>query len=214
MLKRLLILTALMLPLSSPALAQVTVGEPDVRWGDQEEPAPEASPENEPDVSCQAIGCTDDFPVDLSVLFDIGYSRYGLTDLNKAMQAKGYSPFSEHMLSLGGSMQVVLWHVITEFETSFSFASSSINDSYVSSLGAGNFLLNFGYQFKPVPQLSIYPLLGLGLGFLDLDFRRRSLLPSFDEFLTNPGRQGRISNLFFTLNAGLGIDWQWDWGFQ
>lgn len=164
--------------------------------------------------ACKGWRCDEDFPFDLHLLFNLGYSRYGLTDLNKTLQAKGYSAFGENSLALGGSMQFSFWNVLTEFDTNFALTAPSLNDSYISSLTEGNFLLNLGYQFKPVRQLRIYPLLGIGLGFLDMSFRRRAILPSFDEFLTNPGRQGKISNLFLTLNAGLGIDWVSDWGVQ
>lgn len=190
--------------LASPALAV-----------DKTKKHPQPTPSAEPADSCEApCPPDDDFPVDLNLLFDVGYSQYNLSALNQVMTAKGYNAFSEHNLALGAGTQLILWHVITEFETHFAFNAPVLNDDYVANLGLGHFLLNVGYQFRPIPQLSLYPLVGIGLGFLDLNFRRRAQLPSFDEFLANPGRQGRISDLFLALNAGLGLDWISDWGFQ
>jgi hypothetical protein len=176
--------------------------------------ASQADPQPKPDTNCDKLSCAEDFPFDAKLLFDIGYIRYGLTDLNKALQAKGYSPFSEHNLLLGGSLQLIFWQFLSEFSFDAGINAPSLNDTFIANMSAGHFLLNFGYQFKPLPQLSIYPLVGVGLGFLDLTFRQRGVLPSFDEVLSNPGRQGHISNLLLTLNAGLGIDWKTDWGFQ
>ncbi len=172
----------------------------------------EQTAEQEADVCLFA--CEEDFPLDLNMLFHTGYSRYDLSSLNQVMQAKGYTPFSEHMFALGGSLQFVTWNFITEFEGNVAIGAPTLNDTYFSNLFAGNVLLNFGYQFKPLKALRIYPIVGVGLGFAQLDFTRRNFLPSFDEFLSNPGRQGQINNLLFTLNAGLGIDWVWDWGGQ
>lgn len=179
----------------------------------EEEPEEEPEDEQEEDDSC-LFGCEDDLPISLNMLFNTGYSRYNLSDLNQVMQGKGYSAFSENLFSVGGSMQLVTWNFLTELEGNVAFGAPSINDTYYTNLSAGNVLLNFGYQLKPVKELSIYPIVGLGIGIAQLDFTRRNLLPSFDEFLTNPGRQGQISNLLFTLNAGVGIDWEWDWGGQ
>lgn len=153
--------------------------------------------------------CTDR-TIDGHLLMGLGYSHYGLSGLNTAMQAKGYSPFSEHSFAIGGNLELIFSHFITEFETNFAFTTPSLNADFISSLSEGNFLLNFGYEFKPIPRLRIYPLVGIGIGFLDLDFKRRARLPSFDEFLSNPGRQGHISDVFFTLNAALGLDWATD----
>lgn len=184
------------------------------------EPSPAPSPAPTPQASepddefCLELSCAEEFPFDLNLLFNLGYNRYGLETLNTAMRDKGYSNFGENMLSLGGSLQFITWNVLTEFEGNVGLTTPSFNSDYQVNLTTGNFLLNLGYQFKPLRELSIYPLLGIGVGFLDMDFRSRKLFPSFDEFLSNPGRQSRLGNVFLTLNLGLGIDWRWGWGFQ
>ncbi|PKL76864.1 MAG: hypothetical protein CVV27_08100 [Candidatus Melainabacteria bacterium HGW-Melainabacteria-1] len=177
-------------------------------------PLPTPEPAVDPENFCLELSCDDDFPLDFNLLFSLGYSRTDLTALNSSMQAKGYLPFSQDALSLGGSLQVVIHRVITEFEGNVALIAPSLNDNFTASLTTGSFLLNFGYQFRPVRNLSIYPLVGIGMGLMDLSFTRRNLQPSFDEFLDNPGRQGRIDNLTLALNAALGLDWRSDWGFQ
>lgn len=198
-------------PMASPA---ADPDEPDAE--PEEEPDDEADdePDDEPDDLCLDMPCGEEFPFDLNLLFNIGYSRSELSGLNTALQAKGYSPFGEHMLSMGGSMQFIAWNVMTEFEGNFGITAPSLNNDYFVNLTNGSLLLNLGYQFKPTPNLRIYPLVGIGAGLLDMSFTRRSLSPSFDEFLSNPGRQGRIGALLLALNAGVGLDWRWDWGFQ
>lgn len=184
-----------------------------------ESPAPEASPTpTETSVEedlCQILGgCGSDFPFDMNLLFYTNYRVQSLASLNQIMESKGYSAFSNNNLSFGGAFQFEVWNVLTEFEANFGGSSPVANKDFWVNMNTGNMFLNLGYQFKPFKWLNIYPIAGLGISSLDMDFRSRNLFPSFDELISSPGRQSRVSNIAFATNVGLGIDWETDWGGQ
>lgn len=152
-----------------------------------------------------------DFPFEMHILFSPGYQRLNLSNINPLMTQRGYAAFEENMVAFGGSFQMIWWNVLTEWEGGASLTAPVSNQDFVAQLYSGYFFMNLGYRFKPLKNLSIYPLLGLGINTLDLNFTRRALLPSLDDFLDNPGWQGSISNTLFAINLGLGLDWHWDW---
>lgn len=160
------------------------------------------------------LGPQDPLNFDVNLLFSTGYVRPGLGELNRVLTSQDYLPVSEHQLQFGSQFQLILWHILAEFEGNVSLTPPTFNDDFLMQLTTGNVLLNGGYVFSPLPGLQITPLAGLGMSFLDMRFTRRNLLLSFDEYLANPGRQGDLGNVFFTLHGALQVDWRWDWGFQ
>ena len=149
-----------------------------------------------------------EFPVELHLLFNSGYQYSELSPLNTALQKQDYSPLGPHLWSSGGAMQLVAWRMIYEFEGQMAIHAPISNSDYQARVLTGNSFFNIGYEFKPVNGLRIYPLIGLGASFLDLSFSQRSRLPSFDEFVSNPGWNGTINNSMFALNIGLGLELQ------
>lgn len=149
-----------------------------------------------------------EFPFGFHVLFNSGYQRSDLSPLNTPLQKQGYNTLGPDLWSSGGAMQLVAWHIIYEFDGQVAIHTPINNDDYQAMVVAGNTFFNVGYEFKPTKELRIYPLLGVGMSFLDLSFARRSRLPSFDEFVSNPGWNGTINNTMFALNMGMGLEFQ------
>lgn len=149
-----------------------------------------------------------EFPIGFHVLFNSGYQRSDLSPLNSALKKQGYTPLGPDLWSSGGAMQLVAWHMIYEIEGQAAIHAPINNADYQSLAVTGNTFFNVGYEFKPIKGLRIYPVLGVGASVLDLYFVRRSRLPSFEEFVSNPGWSGAINNTMFALNVGLGLELQ------
>ncbi|MBF2052120.1 MAG: hypothetical protein IGS03_01495 [Candidatus Sericytochromatia bacterium] len=147
-------------------------------------------------------------PIHFHMLFSGGYQNSNLSGLQQVLSDRGYRNLGQDFWGGGGSVQMVAWNVVTEFEGMASLTMPVINDDYWLLATAGNTFFNLGYQFEPHPNLRIYPLVGLGLSFMDLQFVRRSVMPTFGEFLDNPLWSGNMANQIFALNLGLGLEWQ------
>jgi hypothetical protein len=148
-------------------------------------PVPTASPEPErPSQADEWLHqlVEDDLPFMFHVLFSGGYQRVPLGPLNTRLQAQGYDAASEDFLSLGGSIQFSAWDVLTEFEGHVATTLPVVNQDYWMTLSASQVFFNLGYQFRPLKQLRIYPIAGIGVAALDLSFMRRALFPTFYEF--------------------------------
>lgn len=150
----------------------------------------------------------EDFPLGFHMLFSTGYQQSQMSALSQPLQEKGYGALNQNFWSFGGSFQMVLWNVIAEFEGQAGLSGPVSNDDFLALVSAGNTLFNLGYQFKPHKNLRIYPLVGMGASFVDMQFRRRSQLPDFDSFLSQPGWYGQMGNSVFALNLGLGLEFQ------
>jgi hypothetical protein len=151
---------------------------------------------------------TSEFPLGLHVFFNSGYQHSELGPLNSALKKQGYTSLGEDLWSSGGAMQLVAWHMIYEVEGQAAIHAPINNEDYQALAITGNTFFNVGYEFKPMKGLRIYPVLGVGASVLDLYFVRRSRLPSFDEFVSNPGWNGAINNTMFALNLGVGLELQ------
>lgn len=151
-------------------------------------------------------------PLGGHLLFSPGYQHLNLQTLFSSLEKQNYSGISQENLALNGSLQFIFWHLLTEFEGGVNLSAPVANSDYWLQLMADTFFVNLGYEFRPLKNLSIYPLVGLGMSSVNLKFTRRNLLPDFDTFLAQPGWQGQLDNSLLAINLGLGIDWHWDWG--
>lgn len=145
----------------------------------------------------------DDF--DMHLLFHVGYANLNMDNLNTALTDAEYANFSPHTLALGGSLQMIFNNFLTELEGNGFLNQPILSNDYLVNMSNGNFVFNVGYTLKPHRNFAIYPYVGLGAGFTELQFNQRNLILTFEEFLKNPGRQSRLTNAMFLVNAGLGI---------
>jgi hypothetical protein len=180
---------------------------------DSEEPTPATSPSPHAEPKSNA-----EMPIELSVYTLGGWMRPDLEALNLKLSEQNFQTFNRDQFTLGGGFQLGLGHVLSEFQGGVNISLPAVNNEYITNQSTGFGLFNVGYIFRPTPDLRIYPILGIGMGFLDLQFTQRNNILDFDSFLKNPGRQGQISAFTLLLNAGLGLDYFFhifeEWGFR
>ncbi len=159
-----------------------------------------------------------DMPVDFGIYALGGWMRPDLSALNQKLTEQNFQPFARDQFSLGGGMQLGLGSLMTEFQGAINLSLPAVNSEYITSQSTGFGLFNLGFILRPTRDLRIYPLLGIGMGFVDLQFTQRNSVIDFDSFLKTPGRQGQISSFALLLNAGLGLDYYFrvieDFGFR
>lgn len=201
---------------ASPVLALQTTTSPPIP-----EPVPfsaEAQPAASPPASTsEAAGPNDllnaELPITFHVLFSGGYQRVPMGTLASRLDSQGYSSLPQDFLTIGASVQMLAWDVMTEFEGQAGIAWPLSHPDYWLNMSANQTFFNLGYRFYPTEQLSIYPLVGLGVSILELNFVRTAVPTDFDEALVMPAQQGQLSHRAVALNLGLGVDWHWgNWG--
>ncbi len=150
----------------------------------------------------------EDWPIAFHALFSTGYQNTALPALSQALQERGYGAINSDFWSAGGMFQIVAWNVVTEFEGQAGVNLPLTNDDFWAQVSAGNVFVNVGYQFKPLENLRIYPLVGIGASFVDVRFTRLVRVPDFDAFLDQPGWYGQMGNSALSFNLGLGMELQ------
>ena len=76
---------------------------------------------------------------------------------------------------------------------------------YMNSLNAGFAFFNVGYTVYSKRQLRLYPLIGIGGGWMNLKIREKSVPLSFDDILDNPERSVNLLTGGLLLNAAIGM---------
>lgn len=198
--------------LQPPALAEAESSHPPAEATPAPLPPAQAAPADDKDLVDLWLESLVDpdvrHPIHFHMLFSGGYQNSDLNGLQQSLRDRGYRTLGQDFWGGGGSIQMVAWNVVTEFEGAASLTMPVTDDDYWLLATAGNTFFNLGYQFEPHPNLRIYPLVGIGLSFLELQFIRRSVMPTFGEFLDSPLRNGNLNNQIFALNLGLGLEWQ------
>jgi len=190
---------------------------PDLLEGETPQPLPEPLPTATP--APPSLFDEDwDMPVDFGIYTLGGWMRPDLSALNQKLGEQNFQPFARDQFSLGGGMQLGFGSLMTEFQGAINLSLPAVNSEYITSQSTGFGLFNLGFILRPTRDLRIYPLLGVGMGFVDLQFTQRNSVMDFDSFLKTPGRQGQISSFTLLLNAGLGLDYYFrfidDFGFR
>lgn len=175
---------------------------------------PVASPSASPS---EAAGPNDflnaELPITFHVMFSSGYQRVPMGTLASRLDSQGYSSLPQDFLTFGASVQMQAWDLMTEFEGLAGIAWPLSHPDNWLNMTANQTFFNLGYRFRPTEQLSIYPLVGLGVSMLELNFVRTVVPTDFDEVLAMPAQQGQLNHRAVALNLGLGIDWHWgNWG--
>ena len=139
------------------------------------------------------------------------YSMFGgsiidIRSLNSRLENKGYSKFSDNLLTLGGGGYGIFKRVIICVEGHGLFGRGKTNGSHKNSLSIGYGFLNLGYLFYLTDCLNVYPLIGFGGGGIHLNIVERGNL-SFDEVLDNPNRNAKLTTGVFLLNVAIGTDY-------
>lgn len=179
-----------------------------------EEPIPPSPP---PSAALEAEVQTD-MPFDMGIYMLMGWQRPDFNALIQRLSSQGFQGYSQDLFAVGGGLNLGFGSLLTEMQGWVNLSLPVVNTEYITWSYASTGLLNLGYLFRPARGIRLYPVLGIGMGILDLQFSQRNPVLDFDSFLKNPGRQGRLSSLMLVLHAGLGIDAQWpmldNWGLR
>jgi hypothetical protein len=140
--------------------------------------------------------------------FMFGGSNLDIKSLNKKLESKGYSKFSDNFVSFGGGCfhrKDSRWmiggegHFLFVEEQDATIASGN----YKTSLSAAYGFFNLGYLAILKGGLNVYPVFGIGGGGMWLKIAE----DSFDKILENPNQGSELSTGVFLLNLALGTDY-------
>ncbi len=136
--------------------------------------------------------------------FMIGTASVDLSDLNAALRTAGYPKLSGRFLSMGGGGLSFVGNLVIGGEGSGLFNSSVTGNGNKISLSGGYGIFEMGYMLFKTKKASLYPLLGIGGGGLNLTITEQNLSASFSELLKDPTGNVQFSSAAFLMDLGLG----------
>jgi len=143
----------------------------------------------------------------------MGYSLFGrntigLGDLNEQLTNKGYSELSESFFLVGGGGHAILnskWIIGGE---GYSLLGDEVTTSnFNSSIMLTCAFFDVGYIVYSIKDLRVYPLVGFGVGGMNLKIAEDVESLSLDEVLDNPRRGVELSTTGALLNLSIGVDY-------
>lgn len=140
--------------------------------------------------------------------FAIGVNATNLGPLNNRLSSTGYPTFPSELFAIGGGgYGVVGGRVLLGGEGYGLIGPSRGVQGREVSVGGGYGLFTLGYQFRPVPSLTVYPQVGLGGGGLVLDIGSAGA-DQFDDVLENPSRSATLEQGSLLLSLGAGVEYR------
>lgn len=148
----------------------------------------------------------------------MGYSMFGsgtigINDVNAKFESKGYSMMSDDFFSVGGGGHAIInnrWIIGGEGHNLLGDAATSGN--FKTSMNLTYVFFDMGYIVYSIKDLRIYPLIGLGVGGMNLKITEDVTSLSFDEMLDDPQRGSEMSTSGLVLNVACGIDYLLSFG--
>ena len=143
----------------------------------------------------------------------MGYSMFGkatigITDLNAKLESKGYSRISDSFFSVGGGGHSISKNkFIMGGEGHILLGETATSGNYKNSINITYVFFDMGYVAYSIKDLRIYPLLGVGMGSMNLKIAEKATALSIDDVLENPNREVELSTGGFLLNLAIGIDY-------
>lgn len=148
-------------------------------------------------------------PVVGNLYFLGGAGFYDMDGLNNSLDDAGYSQLNTPSLSLGFGWDVSIGRLIlgTEWQWLRNVGSEAERDDLRSDINSKYFLARIGVDLAHWRGLRIYPLLGIGTASTKVTIASENGA-SFDDVLTDPGREVHMSQTGLLLDASLGIDYR------
>lgn len=143
----------------------------------------------------------------------MGYSMFGrsiidIKDLNAKLESKGYSKISDNFFSVGGGGHSIINNRFIIGGEGHSLLGEKVTSgNYTNSIYIIYGFFNLGYIVYSIKDFRVYPLLGLGVGGMNLKITEKLTSLSIDDVLDVPTRGVEISTGGFLLDLALGIDY-------
>jgi hypothetical protein len=139
-----------------------------------------------------------------------GFMPIDIDDLNSKLESKGYSTYSDNMRTYGAVLQFIVdkFVIETEFNEMVEKEITSGTRSPQFAYSANYLLVNFGYVVNEKYNLIVYPLIGVGIGGMNLMISENSSDRTFEDILIDPRRMGRTWEDRYILKISLGTDYQ------
>ncbi len=147
--------------------------------------------------------------LELNLYATTGWNRFNIGDLNTRLRNAGYQTFPRNFLSLGGGGNAHIRRIVLAVDGSLYLTSekSSLDGTAATRLRGGAGLVQAGYDILPPGSLSLYPLLGVGFGIMELALQPASSA-NFNDVLTDPRRMSRLDAFTALINIGLGGEYR------
>ncbi len=146
----------------------------------------------------------------LGSLFLLGGAAFTDMDaLNGRLADNGYSTFDSPTIPLGVGFTHRWGRFVHGASWNFLLSSGfeSSREDLRMDLKANYWQLQYGFDVVQWKGLSVYPLVGLGAGHMNIHISSESD-DSFNGVLDDPGRSVHMRQTSFMLSAGLGVDYR------
>lgn len=145
-----------------------------------------------------------------------GYAQLDVDELNAHLAAlpEPYTAVSEDMIVLGGGIHGRWRRAIIGAEATVmgSIEDAEVEDERKAELSGFNAVGMLGFSILQSDGFDFYPLIQAGFASATLEVSERGD-PTWDEVLTDPGRQSLLTTGTFFGAAGVGMDYTFSGGF-
>lgn len=144
-----------------------------------------------------------------SLFFVTGVDFLDLSGLNTRLENAGFSETENPFLNFGGQATFRFGRLVIGAEAHWlvNVAGESDRDDTRYDWKGMYGLFNLGVDAVQYKGLSIYPMVGIGGGKMQLKIAEESGA-SFDDILADPGREVRLTQKGLLLDASLGVDYR------
>src|SRR5688572_17633548 len=136
-------------------------------------------------------------------LFGIGMQNVDVDEMNATLAAHGYPNHDENFLSVGGGFTWWWRHFLLGADLQALLQPSETSGNFETELSGGYALANIGAVARVGDHFVIYPMASVGGGGAEFRIEPRTPI-TFDQLLTDPGRNTHITNASMLLGPRLG----------
>ena len=137
--------------------------------------------------------------------FIFGQNNLDIATLNNALLSKGYSTFTDKLISFGAGGYGIEKNIIIGGEGFALNGETKSQGSYKLSLTGGAGFFNLGYVLLSNNKYILYPLLGIGGGGIVLQIADQNPT-TVDNILSNPKRSSEITCGALLIKVSVGLD--------
>jgi hypothetical protein len=146
--------------------------------------------------------------------FSTGATSMSVSAINSQLTQAGFAGLSNDGISYGvtGHFAWGRAHLGVDV-TRTTFGEEGLSNGRTDDLSATQFVGTAGYAIIAMPRISVFPILGVGIGQFDVTLRDRNggtrtttAQPTFAEVAQNPGASSTIAGRHLLFSVGVGGD--------